>query len=508
MTSLPVTIALARPLFDAATEPVRLRIAEELAQLVDELGVDSKLDVRLEVDADPARRHPIRVTVAGRVCLVPRWVPAQALAYVTGTPLMLQQVDGGELALHLGSGDGMDLDRLGELIALVSRSAVSARADVLLPDGDPLAVVLRLGMSIPGRNVDALRAPYRSASVEPLLAELAAPTVDLLVEPDYLQALTTSQDGSELFPFMRDGLFVELGLSFPPMRLRPDPSLRPGGFAFRVNGIRTLPRIGLEMGTIYINDVAERLRLMNVDAKPSANPATHQPGAVGTATHKDFLEADGLTVWDPFGYYILALADVIRSHAYTLMVSRTAHTMLDTLGKAFPAVTVAAREDLPADVVAQTLRALLRDGVSVRNLRRILELLLRHHATPEEAGDLDRVSFIRAGLADAIATKAARGTRTVVVYLLDPEIERALADPQAMGFGIDAVPAERLRNALDAEMSHLPPTAQIPLVLTGEKYRAVVRDVLWHEFPHLHVVSYRDIPPDYNIQPVARISWR
>ena len=95
-----------------------------------------------------------------------------------------------------------------------------------------------------------------------------------------------------------------------------------------------------------------------------------------------------------------------------------------------------------------------------------------------------------------------------MVYLLDPEIERALADPQAMGFGIDAVPAERLRNALDAEMSHLPPTAQIPLVLTGEKYRAVVRDVLWHEFPHLHVVSYRDIPPDYNIQPVARISWR
>jgi len=66
----------------------------------------------------------------------------------------------------------------------------------------------------------------------------------------------------------------------------------------------------------------------------------------------------------------------------------------------------------------------------------------------------------------------------------------------------------QIATAVRNEMSYLPPTAYIPAILTTDGLRTIVRATLAQEFPRITVVSYSDLPPHYNIQPVARISWR
>ena len=505
-TVLPVTVALVEPLYAAATPPVRRRIEDELSALLADLGLGTAPAVELRADPAPRRNQMIRVEVAGRPCRLPRITAFEALAYVEGTPLVAQDLDAPGVLSRLGRPDEVDTDRLGELIGLVCRAAVSAQPDVLVPD-DPLAPALALGMSVAGYDAADLCEAFMTRPVEPLIAKLAASAVELIVEPEYFQVLTMTGTGGELFPYMRDGLFVELGLRLPRMRVRPDSSLRPAGFAFRFNGVRTLPRIGLEPETILVNDTVERLAMWNIEGQPTLNPGTGQSAAVVAQEHQDLLQRIGLTTWDPFGYFILACASAVRRNAYMLMTATAADAMIEQLGQAFPAVTEAASRCGITDVLAPILRELLRDQVSIRNLRRILELLVRGETTPEEAPAEDRIRLVRSGLADQIASTLARNTGTLVAYLLDSEIDDAVAGGGTTANGTDEIVTERLCDAAYAELTHLPRTAGVPVVVTSGRLRGDIRTRLRYEFPELTVVSYDEIPDRFNVQPVARLSW-
>jgi type III secretory pathway component EscV len=119
------------------------------------------------------------------------------------------------------------------------------------------------------------------------------------------------------------------------------------------------------------------------------------------------------------------------------------------------------------------------------------------------------VALIRSGLADVIASKAARGTATVVVYLLDPAIEDAIAahgDGTAPADGEEPL-ADRLCAAVRHELSYLPQLALRPAILTQEHLRRPLRELLRHELPRTTILSYGDLPPDFNVQPVARVTW-
>jgi hypothetical protein len=508
MRTLPVVVTLSAPLFDQV-EPAQpaasLRIEQELCTAAEECGLTIRPEARFEPATGPLRGQHTRVSVDGRQCLLPSTVSAQALAYATGASEVPMVVDG-ELGVPRPEAEGgATPDQLHEMLALICRATVAARPEVLVPEDDPLGRVLGLGVSIAGQEHDSLREEALEGNITMLLDRLTAPTVELLVEPTYLRELTSGRDGGgDLFSFMRDGLFVELGIVIPRMHVRLDPSLHPRGFAFRINSVRTVPRIGLALDTIYVNDTPERLEFMSVSGTLSSNPATAQPGAIVPAASKQELEAAGLTVWDPFGYYILALASDLRARARALLSPNRVRKMLELLGAAFPAVTGSIPESEVDTVLTPLLRDLLADRISVRNLPRIVDLMRRHVVAPELADGLDLTSFVRAGLADTIGNTSARGTNTLVVYLLEPAFDQELAGRSRST--VNPTVAEDLREAIHTELVHLPATAQVPALLTTEPSRVAARDVICDEFPAIRVLSYPDIPPDYNVQPVARIS--
>jgi type III secretory pathway component EscV len=485
--ALPVTVTLATPLLAQqadAQRGIEKRIEIELSELLDDLGIEARPNVRLEVDTGEGP-HPVSILVGGTPVWFPRETIAEAIAYADGVP---ELTDIAAEALVASQAEGTaagsaSTARLGEVLATVCHSALSARPEILIVAGE------------------SAEASEPDGAGETSAAPDAHSTIDVLIEREYLSLLVADAPRDDLFPFLRSGLYEELGLNMPPFRLVPDPSLKPGGFRFRINGIRTPPQIGLPVGTILVNDDRDRLAEHGVDAVATLNPATWYPAALADRSHKDSLEQRGLVTWDAWGYLILSFAASLRNSAHRMITPAAAAEMLRQLEMVFPVLARAADANVPIDVVSSVLGELLLDRVSIRNLRRIIELLLHYETAVGQAHGLDRVSFVRAGMADAIAFKLARSTATVVVYLLDPQIERALLKRD-----LDPTLPDRVLAAVRDEIAHLPRTAQKPAILTQPQTRAQVRELLRGEFPYVSVVAHDELPRSYNVQPVARIS--
>ena len=317
--------------------------------------------------------------------------------------------------------------------------------------------------------------------------------------------MTASEPNSELFPFLRNGIFDELGLPLPPLRFQADPSLNPGAFALRINAVRTAPRTGLPLDSLLVNDTHERLALLDIDAQPTLNPATRQPGAIVAGEPADVLETFGLTTWDPLQFITLAIAGEIRRSAHPLLTRDVAETLLEALAVWFPALVAQARRRVPTDLLATVLRELLRDQVPIRNPRRILELLLRQATLEPPADAAAAVAYVRSGLADVIGARVAGGTETVVVYMLDPQLDDVVAE-LAAALARDDRAAERVVAAVRTERAFLPPTAWVPALLTQPGLASPLRALLRPAFPDMRVIAYSDLPPNLNVQPVARLS--
>jgi FHIPEP family len=344
-------------------------------------------------------------------------------------------------------------------------------------------------------------------AAETLLAALRPRELELRLPESFLRELTTTEAESVpgLFTYLRDSLFRELGVPPPPLRpTRTDMPART--FSLTLNHLPLVPRLGLAPDECLVNDEPSRLRTMVSGlSEESVRGLAHNPGSGLPNTRidlddRDLAGAAGLTTWTPLGYVILAVAADLRRHARCLVDVAVARDLVGRLEYQAPALVREAHRRIPAPRLARVLRGLLAEQESCRNLPAILERLLDAES-PQLASDRALNSWVRAALGPAIVTRQARGTGTVVVYLLDRSIE-ALLD----GDGPPAEPAVgEVLAAIRQEIDLLPPNVGLPSLLTTDAVRLRLRELVSGEFPRLAVLSYEDLPPTVNVQPVARI---
>jgi type III secretory pathway component EscV len=153
------------------------------------------------------------------------------------------------------------------------------------------------------------------------------------------------------------------------------------------------------------------------------------------------------------------------------------------------------------------LRDLLADGVSIRNLRRVVELLIRYQTTEADARWPDPTAYIRMGLADAIANSTAYGaTTTVIAYLLDPRLEDVLrtAFNPSVGTPIGAG-AEVFLQVMRVRVAALNPLAVPLAILTQEDLARPLRALLREEFPTVKVLTFSELPARYDVHLFERL---
>ncbi|MEW5853632.1 MAG: type III secretion system export apparatus subunit SctV [Myxococcota bacterium] len=340
--------------------------------------------------------------------------------------------------------------------------------------------------------------------VTPIALEVASDLIPLVDDA------TGSKFLNEMIPMMRDGLFYELGVRYPGLRVRGNEGDLPkGAYIIMINEI-PLVMGTVDLGKILVNDTPERLRLLNIPGEPATNPANGNDCAWVSVENKELCEQAGLTTWDASGFMVLHLSAVLRKNASEFVGIQETQNMLEQLEMAFPALV---KEVVPKAVspfqLTDILRRLVEEEISIRDLRSILQALAEWG--PVENDTVMLTEYVRAALKRYISHKYTRGQSTLIVYLIDPQIEetvRSSIQHTSSGSYLALEPeiTQEILAAVRNEIGNLPPSAQQPVILTTMEIRRYFRKLVELEFPHLAVLSYQELSPEMNIQPIARIS--
>jgi flagellar biosynthesis protein FlhA len=158
--------------------------------------------------------------------------------------------------------------------------------------------------------------------------------------------------------------------------------------------------------------------------------------------------------------------------------------------------------------VVRVLRNLVREGISIRDLRTILESLAELSAQTKDAEQL--TELVRERLAAHITSRVKGADGTVAALTLDPRLEEILRRSLheiAAGTG-GAVDPEMLRNlTLSAERSlkKFGAISALPLIVTSPDLRRYVRAIFERKLPQLAVVSFREVDPGAPIHILDRL---
>jgi FHIPEP family len=462
---------------DPRVVPLERELAASLCDLMGGLGIDGRVGVATFAAPDD---RALRVRVEGReVPYRPAllWQAWLALAGRLDAPLpparpgatspdafvhtWMAREDGQPRAPH----------RFGivDYLCTLATAIVSRRPACLLPavpsgwkesSGELLRTLLDLGVSIEDRSCiesgaaigAQLGLPWRDvaeavfAELRPYRVEVCTP--DGVLEGSLLYGSEASDENlhATAQPFL-ETLYGGYGVWAPPVTHGRAIHVSGNVMTIRLNDRISLPTPLLPADALLIPSPASELAGISTEAVPAVNPLTGEPAALVPAADRDRLEGDPVEPWEAFGF---ALYRTLVDDAGSLICLRHVERSLMLVGRMFDDLTQCALERLSLYELTRVLRGLVRDGLSIRNMRAILDRLVRyqpqvvspndvHVLTPGVAipsGDyrLDEapraeelLAYARLGQPDEIISRTAIST-PIPVAVLDPILDERLVD--------------------------------------------------------------------------------
>ena len=314
--------------------------------------------------------------------------------------------------------------------------------------------------------------------------------LSLEVGLDLLSSVDAAHGGALLtrIASLRKQLALELGIIIPPIHIRDDLRMRPGAYRVLLSGVT------LAESEVHIH------RVLAID--PTGTALKHLPGEVTTeptfglpakwllASDRTRAEAAGCTVVDAPAVIATHLTDLLRKNAHELLGRREAQELLDIAGKHSSKVV---EELIPHMMsmgsVMQVLRNLLREGVSVRDMRSILEALADHAPATKNPDDL--TEMVRQRLARRLTRAQLSEDGSLRPLVLDPRAESLLRD----GTGRSARALTKLTEDIAARARDLAMRDEPPLLVVAPDLRRAVAGIASRHVPGLAVLSYREVDP-------------
>ncbi len=328
----------------------------------------------------------------------------------------------------------------------------------------------------------------QKAEIEALMpVELLTVEVGL----DLLPMVDAAKNGELLsrIASLRKQVALELGVVVPPIHVRDDLRLRPGAYKILISGVK------VAQGELRVG------RLLAID--PSGTALKALPGETVreptfglsakwiAAADRSRAEAAGTTVVDPSAVVATHLTEIVRRHASELLGRREAQELLDLAAKSNSKVVEELIPHLlPLGDVIKVLKALLTEGVSVRDIRTILEALADH--APKEKDPAELTEHVRTRLARQISIQHTADSGELRAMVLDPRVEELFragprgADPQALS---------RAAHGIEDAAKRAAERDETPVLVVAPDVRRAVAQVALRHAPGVAVLSYREVDP-------------
>jgi flagellar biosynthesis protein FlhA len=338
--------------------------------------------------------------------------------------------------------------------------------------------------------------------VQPLTLELGLGLVSLVQEG------TERGDLVWRIRQMRQTFARELGVAVPPVHVRDDLTLAPGGYRLLLRDVVIGEAELMPLRLLAIDPGTVRHR---ISGTPTQDP-TFGLAAIWIASEdRVSAEAAGYTVVDPEGVIITHIGELIRQHASELFGWQELHERLDQLREEAPRLVSDLVPDLvPHSTLLRVLRALLAEGLSIRDLRGILEALAERAGTGSSASLSALVDHVRARLRDQIGSLLAGDDGALRVAMLERSLEEELRKKLISQEGephlaCDLQTAQLLFEQIELALPSFAAEDAPPVLLAPADLRQPLKGFLAQFFPQLAVVSHREIPSRRRLISIAQL---
>lgn len=311
------------------------------------------------------------------------------------------------------------------------------------------------------------------------------------------------QDGPAVFENdLRDarvGIWTTLGVRFPETVLEAVDGLPPLGYDVIVGSASCASGV-LSERERWVGASTRELAALRIDATSDSGLVAAREGSWTGIDEAGRAAAAGLAVSTRSGALARIVARAVRSHAGEFLGVQEARDLADQLEATHPALVA---EVVPRLVslaqLADVLRRLVAEEVSIRDLRSIFEALAAN--APREPEPALLTERVRAHLRRQLSADATGGRPTVPVLELEPELEFAFreaaryADPTGPP-PVDPNLARRIVQSV-RELASLDrdPAAPDPIVLTASEIRRHVRWLIESDAPWLRVYAPQELLP-------------
>ncbi|HVR61771.1 MAG TPA: flagellar biosynthesis protein FlhA [Polyangia bacterium] len=308
---------------------------------------------------------------------------------------------------------------------------------------------------------------------------------------------------------LRRQIATDLGVVLPPVHLRDNLRLDPNEYRVRMRGVDVGKGIAHGDRVMVLDPSGGVPNVPNLQGISGKEPAFGLAALWIIPADRARAEGAGMTVVDPASVMTTHLSELIRRNIHELVGRQEVQELIAGVGKEAPKLV----EDVIPGTVSlgefvRVVRGVLREGLSVRDLRSILEGVA--DAAPRSKDTSFLVEQVRRRLFRQITAKVADAGGTVRAVTLDRTTEEALRRTLGQSDGEatlapDIDTARKLVAALETRAARFAADGQPTVIIAPPDLRRPLFDFASRFVPDLSVVTARELVPGTSVEPVATI---
>ncbi|OPB16592.1 EscV/YscV/HrcV family type III secretion system export apparatus protein [Pseudomonas fluorescens] len=443
-------------------------------------------------------------------------IPALLISVAAGTVVTRVNSDGeaGDLGSEI-------IKQLGASYRALGLTALIMIGVSLLP-GFPTWVFLGLSAAFGGAAFVMYRRHTRQPQGElETLVETPEPLVEAQAElddnllPETRVLLTLGSGVSQSAPrqLLRQRvealcheLRTDLGVDVPVPGIYMEAKATPGSYRVSLEGV-PVSEGDLPINCLLLQDDPVHVQLLDIATVLADSPLNGRSAHWIERQHEETLRNAGIGFLLPDEVLRGVLERSLRRYAADFLGIQETRLLLERTEATYGELVKEALRLVPLQRVAETLRLLVGEGVSIRNQRALLEAMVEWGARETDAGRL--AEHLRAALARQISHHYADRNRVIGALVLAPGLEDQLrASLRRQEAQRELIPEDLSRALLAQLRQACDSTREVNsavLLVHPELRRSLRRLVLRGEL-ELAVLSFRELATEYNLQALVTIS--
>ena len=332
--------------------------------------------------------------------------------------------------------------------------------------------------------------------------------VELEVGYGLVNLVDSEQNGDllERITHIRKQFALDWGVIIPSVKIRDNLELKPGGYVIKIKGIEIAEGelvsdhfLAMDPGTV----------IEKIDGVETKEPVFGLPAVWITEDQKENAQYNGYTVVDLATVVATHLTEILKTNLHEIFGKEDLASIMDKMKESNPKLVEELVPDiLPLGTVLKVLKNLLREGVSVRDMRSILECLSDVGVKVKDAVTLNEA--VRQSLFRTITNSIKSEGNDIPVFTLDRKVEELIAEgliqtEEGVQLSLDPKITQGILGSINEKIEEATEKGERMIVLCSPVVRSHFKRLTEKFIPNLIVISHSEITPEVSVRSLGTV---